>query len=83
MLQVQVAAVDVCYRHASAGGPGVPAVCSPRYGRAASATTPVMVPTSTNPPARVGLANREVWPTGALARTVPRSASSAYRVPPA
>jgi hypothetical protein len=30
------------------------------YGCAASATTPVRVPTSTNPPARVGVANREV-----------------------
>jgi hypothetical protein len=46
------------------------------------ATTPVMVPTSTSPPLRVGVANREVVPTGALVRTVPLSASSAYRVPP-
>ena len=60
-----------------------PAACSPGYGRAASATTPARVPTSTSPPARVGVANREVWPTGALVRTVPWSASSAYRVPPA
>jgi hypothetical protein len=35
------------------------------------------------PTGQVGLANREVCPTGALTRTLPRSASSAHRMPPA